>query len=222
MVIIPASAAVAKGLTFTVGQITWTTHDGGLTTTTLEETQIQSGAAEVMVPITPTTVATTPRARPLLPRYKGKRVVNSDLLQALDHADHKLLEASNLVYSISRKPDQASAPNFFDSHRPTRVTTHERLGTSLTITSTNAGRTVKLKTASPHQNFPHGLSNAADQFSWHTLSLFGKMGLSLSHNRRTTRHFINMVSIRTLPEDKSDSTNSSTGSVLTEVLHPRR
>jgi len=62
MVIIPASIAVAEGLTFTVGQITWTTHDGGLTTTILEETQIQCEAAEVMVPITPATVATTLRA----------------------------------------------------------------------------------------------------------------------------------------------------------------
>jgi len=128
---------------------------------------------------TPTTVATTPRARPLLHLYKGKRVDNSDLLQALDCADHKLLEASNLVDSTSRKPDQASASNFFDSHRPTRVTTHERLGTSLTITSTIVEQTVKFKTASPDQNFPHGLSNAADRFSRHTQSLFGKMGLSL-------------------------------------------
>jgi len=40
MVIIHVSAAVAEGLTFTVGQITWTTHAGGLTTMTLEENQI--------------------------------------------------------------------------------------------------------------------------------------------------------------------------------------
>jgi hypothetical protein len=40
MVIIPTSAAVAEGLTFTVGQITWTTHASGLTTMTLEENQI--------------------------------------------------------------------------------------------------------------------------------------------------------------------------------------
>jgi len=38
MVIVSASAAVAEGLTFTVGQITWTTHGGGLTTMTSEET----------------------------------------------------------------------------------------------------------------------------------------------------------------------------------------
>jgi len=36
MVIIPAYAAMAEGLTFTVGQITWTTHADGLTIMTLE------------------------------------------------------------------------------------------------------------------------------------------------------------------------------------------
>jgi len=38
MVIVPASVAVPEGLTFTIGQITWMTHGGGLTTTTSEET----------------------------------------------------------------------------------------------------------------------------------------------------------------------------------------
>ena len=215
MVIVPASVAVAEGLTFTIKQFTWTTRGDGLTTMTLEETQIQSGTAEASTPVTPTL-----RTRPLLPRYRAKRVDNSDLLQALDRADHKLLKASNLVDSISRKPDQAATSNFFDSRRPTRVATHERLETSLTITSTTAGRTVKIKTASSDLNFPHGLSNAADQFLRHTQSLFGNMGLSPSQNRRIARHFVNMVSIRTLPEDKTSSTNSSMGSVPTEVLHP--
>jgi len=79
MVIIPASAAVAGGFTFTVGQITWTTHAGGPMTTTLEENQIRSEAAKVVIPITSTTTTSapitpsgTPTARPPLPRYKGK------------------------------------------------------------------------------------------------------------------------------------------------------
>ena len=110
MVIIPASAAVAEGITFTVGQITWTTCDDGLTTMTLEGTQTQSGTAEASTPIT-----LTPRARPPLPRYMAKRVDNSNLLQDLDRADHKLLEASNLVDSILRKPEQAATSNFFNS-----------------------------------------------------------------------------------------------------------
>ena len=145
----------------------------------------------------------TPRAQPLLPRYNEKRVDNSDLLEAIDRVDHKLLEASNLVDSILGKPDQAPASNFLDSHRPTRVTTHERLGTSLTITSTTKGRTIKLKIDSPNENFPRGLSNAAVQFSRHTQSLFEKMGLSPRQTERTARHFVNMVSIRTLPDDKT-------------------
>jgi len=95
MVIVPASATVAEGLTFTIGKITWTTHIGGFATTTSEETQIQSGTAEASTPITP-----TPSTRPPLPRYRAMRVDNSDLLQALDRADLKLLEASNLVDSI--------------------------------------------------------------------------------------------------------------------------
>ena len=190
MVIVPASAVVAEGLTFTVGQITWTTRGGSLTTTTSGETQIQSGTAEASTSITP-----IPRTRPPLPCYRAKRVDNSDLLQALDRADLKLLEASNLVESISRKPDQAATSNFFDSRRPTRVSTHERLESSLTITSTTAGRTVKFKPAPPTQNFAHGLSNAADPFLRHTDSLFGKMGLSPGQTRQPARHFVNMVSI---------------------------
>ena len=54
MAIIPDFAAMAEGLTFTVGQITWTTHGGGLVTMTLEEIQIQSGTAVASTSITPT------------------------------------------------------------------------------------------------------------------------------------------------------------------------
>jgi hypothetical protein len=60
MVIISAFAAEAEGLTFTIGQITWMTHVGGLTTTTLEENQIRSETPEVVVPIMSTTTTTTP------------------------------------------------------------------------------------------------------------------------------------------------------------------
>ena len=141
----------------------------------------------------------TPRARPLLPRYKGKRVNNLDLLEAINRANHKLLEASNLVDLISCKPHQAPVSNFFDSHRPTRATTHER--TTGDILDDNID----------HQR----LSS-----SRHTQSLFRNMGLSPRQTRRTARHFVNMVSIRTLPEDKTNSTNSSIGSIPTEVLHP--
>ena len=94
MVIVPASAAVPEGLTLTVGQITWTTHGGGLATTVSEGTQIQSGMTAVSAP---TTRIRAPSTRPPLPRYKGRKIDGSDLLRALDRADSKLLEASQLV-----------------------------------------------------------------------------------------------------------------------------
>ena len=213
MVIVPASAAVPQGFTFTVGQITWTTRGGGLTTTTSEETQIRSGTAAASTPTTP-----TPSTRPSLPRYRGKKIDDSDLFQALDRADLRLLEASQLVDGISRQSDQAASIDSFDSCRPTRVVTHEQLGMSLTISSTPTGRSVKLKTA-PDQSPPYGINNSADHYSRHTQSLFNRAGWSPRQSSRAARHYVNMVSIQVLPNDKATSTNSSTGSVPTEVLN---
>ena len=178
MVIIPASAAKAEGLTFTVIQITWTTHVGGLTTTTSKENQIQSETMKVVFPITPTRTIMTLTNRPPLRLYRGKRVDNSDLLEAIDRANHRLLEVSGLVNSISDQTAQASAPNFLNSRRPTRATTHERLGTSLTIMATPEGRTVQFKATSANGSFPRGFSNAADQVLRPTQSLFREMDLS--------------------------------------------
>jgi len=195
MVIVPASAAVPEGLTFTVGQITWTTHGGGLTTTASEETLIRSGttAASSLITLTLST-------RPPLPRFEGKKVDDSDLFQALDRADLSLLEASRLVDGISRRSDQVAPTDSFDSCRPTRVVTHERLGTSLTITSTPTGRSVKLK-VDPDQSPPYGLNNSAVHYSQHIQSLFNRAGWSPRQSSRPARHYVNMVSIHVLPND---------------------
>ena len=213
MVIVPVSVAVPEGLTFTVGQITWTTHGGGLTTTASEETQIRSGTTAALIPITP-----TPSTRPPLPRYRGKKVDDSDLFRALDHADLRLLEASRLVDGFSRRSDQVAPTDSFDSCRPTRVITHEQLGTSLTITSTPTGRSVELK-ADPDQISPYGLNNSADHYSRHIQSLFNRAGWSPRQSSRAARHYVNMVSIQVLPNDQASSTNSSTGSIPTEVIN---
>ena len=145
MVIIPASATVAEGLTFTVGQITRTTRTGGLTSMTLEENQVRSEAAEV-TPFTRTTTTSAPTmlsatltTRPPLPHYKGKQINNSGLLKAIDRVHHRLSSVSNLVNSISDQTSQVMALGFFDSPRPTRATTHEWLGTSLAIRATPEG-----------------------------------------------------------------------------------
>jgi len=215
MVIVPASAAVPKGLTFTVSQITWTTRGGGLMTTISEETQIQSG---MTIASAPTTRTLAPSTRPQLPHYKGKKIDGSDLLRALDRADLKLLEASRLVDGISRQPDQAAPTDFFNSYRPTRVITHERLGTSLTITSSPSGRSVKLE-ANPEQDYPYGLNNSAVLYSRHIQSLFDEAGWLPKWSGRPARHYVNMVTIRELRDGQASSTNSSTGSVPTEVIN---
>ena len=155
-----------------------------------------------------------PSARPPFPLYKGKKIDCSDLLQALDRADSKLFEASQLVDGILSQADQAASTDFFKSRRPTRVVTHERLGTSLTITSTPSGRTVKLK----EEDYPCGLNNSASLYSQHIQSVFSKADWPPKRNDRPARHYVNMVTIRELRDGQASSTNSSTGSVPTEVI----
>ena len=126
----------------------------------------------------PTMLSATPTTRPLLPRYKGKRVDNSDLLEAIDHANHKLFEASDLVNSISSPITSSALPNRRESTRPTHVTTHERPGTSLAIMASPEGRIIRFKATPPNGGFPHGLSNTANQVAHYTQQMFGAMDLS--------------------------------------------
>jgi hypothetical protein len=110
MVIIPDFVAMADGLTFTIGQITWTTGVGGFTVTTTEEAQIQSVSTTSSPAMAPTTLATAPTTpatspttlatRRLLPRYKGRQIDNTDLLEAIDRVDSELSESLALVNSI--------------------------------------------------------------------------------------------------------------------------
>ena len=73
----------------------------------LEENQIQSVVVEAVTPITLTTVTsasttslTTPTTHPLFHCYNGKRIDNSDLLEAIDRTDHELSETFDLVNSV--------------------------------------------------------------------------------------------------------------------------
>ena len=135
---------------------------------------------------TPTTLSVTPTTRPSPPRYKGKWVDNSDLLEAIDRANHKLSEASDLVDTISSQITWMAPPNRCESPRPTRVTTHEWLGTSLAITTTPEGQSVRFKVTPPNRGFPHGLSNTTDQITCFTQQLFGAMDLSPRQPARLT------------------------------------
>ena len=109
MVIIPGSMAMPNGLTFTVGQITWTTGFDDFIAMTTEEAWIQSAlttaspasatapttvdtapttdTAPTMMDLAPTTPASssaTPTTRRSLPRYKGRQIDNIDLLNSID------------------------------------------------------------------------------------------------------------------------------------------
>jgi hypothetical protein len=90
-------------------------------------------------------------------------------------------------------------PDCHKSSWPTHVTMHERLGTSLVITATPEGWTIQFKATPPNGSFSHGLSNAADQVSRYTQQLLKAIDLSPRQPVRLARHFVNMVSVHTLP-----------------------
>jgi len=67
--------------------------------------------------------------------------------------------------------------------------------------------------------FPHGLCNSANLVSHHTRWLFANsepVDSTLSQCVQPAYHFVNMVSLLTLPENNTVSMHSSTGSVPTE------
>jgi hypothetical protein len=113
MVIIADSTAMADGLSFTVGQITWTTGVNSFTATTTEEAQIRSASttsssatALTTLPTAPTTLAmapTTPTTRRPLPCYKGRVINNTDLIEAINQVGHKLSQTLTLVDLIQNQ-----------------------------------------------------------------------------------------------------------------------
>ena len=125
--------------------------------------------------------------------------------------------------SISGQINGTTPLDCHRSTRPTRVTTHEQLGTSLAIMAIPKGWIIEIKATPPSKRFltfPHSMRNATDQVSCYTRWLLKMADLSQRQPVRPACHFINMVSVHTLPEDNTASTNSSTGSVPTEVLCP--
>jgi hypothetical protein len=154
MVITPDFVTVADGLTFIVGQITWTTGAVGFTVTATEEVQIQSTSITsspamapttlVTAPTTPATSPTTPATRHLLPRYKGRQIDNTDLLEAIDQVDLKLSESLALVNSIRDQSTEQVATRHNRSTRPDRARRPAWFDTDLVFTATPEGRTVRL------------------------------------------------------------------------------
>jgi hypothetical protein len=156
MAIIPDSVAVAYGISFTIGQITWTTSVNNFTTDATEEEQIRSASttsASATVPTTLATALTTPATAPAkpitrrpLPCYKGRTIDNTDLIEAIDQVGLKLSETLTLVDSIQNQSTEQVQLHHNRSTRPVR--THRRptrFDTDLVVTATPQGRTVRLR-----------------------------------------------------------------------------
>ena len=111
MVIIPGSMAMPNGLTFTIGQITWTTGFDDFIAMTPEEVRVQSAPttaspASAMAPTTPASSSAMPTTRCPLPRYKRRQIDNTDLLDSIYRVGTKLTETLALVSSIQSQPNE--------------------------------------------------------------------------------------------------------------------
>ena len=160
MVIIPGSMATPNGLTFTIGQITWTTDFDDFIAMTPEEAQVQSASTTAspasatapttvdLASTTPASSSATPTTRRPLPRYKGRQIDNTDLLDSIDRVGTKLAETLALVSSIQGQPNEQVTTTHNRSTRPARASHPARLGTDLVVTSTPEGRSAHCRPAS--------------------------------------------------------------------------
>lgn len=129
-------------------------------------------------------------------------------------------------------PNKSTGQASVDRHRSIRLTEViqlEWLNTDPMITTAPRGRIVRIKavlTTDHPSMFPYGLQSLASTCTRYTQQLFvGSASTDQASDLCTlevlqARHFVNMVSIHTLPEDDASSTWSSTRSVPTKVLHP--
>ena len=74
-----------------------------------------------LAPATPASSSATPTTRRLLPRYKGKQIDNTDLLDSIDRVGTKLAETLALVSSIQSQPNEQVTATHNRSTRPARA-----------------------------------------------------------------------------------------------------
>jgi hypothetical protein len=196
MVIIPDSAVVADGLSFTVEQVTWTTGINSFTTTATEEAQIRFASTTsssatapttlAMASTTPATAPATPTTRGLLPHYKERMIDNTDLIEAIDQVSHKLSQTQTLVDSIQNQSTEQVLLHHNRSTQPVWARRPTWLDTDLVDTTTPKGRTVRLRPVPTPglrlseyqvptedcQALPYGLKNIASEYAYRTPHLF--------------------------------------------------
>jgi hypothetical protein len=154
MVIFPDSMATAAGLTFTIDQITWTTGSSDFIVTTMEEVQIRSASttsptlASIMttLALAPPALApspTTPATHRLLPRYQGRKLNNTNLIDSIDRLSSKLSFTLALADSLQEQFTEQNSNDYNRYTRPARATRLQRLGIDLVVTSTPKGRSAR-------------------------------------------------------------------------------
>ena len=95
----------------------------------------------------PASSSATPTTRRSLPRYKGRQIDNTDLLDSIDRVGTKLAETLALVDSIQNQPTEQVTTTHNRSTRPARASRPARLSTDLVVTSTPEGRSVRRRSA---------------------------------------------------------------------------
>ena len=84
-----------------------TTTDTAPTTTATAPTTMDLAPTTVhLAPTTPTSPSATPTTHHPLPRYKGKQIDDTDLLDSIDRVDTKLVETLALVSTIQSQPNE--------------------------------------------------------------------------------------------------------------------
>ena len=96
-----------------------------------------------LAPTTSASPSATPTTRHPLPRYKGKQINNTDLLDSIDRVSTKLAETLALVSSIQSQPNEQVTTTNNRSTRPAQASRPARLGMDLVVTSTPEGRSAR-------------------------------------------------------------------------------
>jgi hypothetical protein len=181
----PASMVLLAGLTFTIGMFTWTTGADG-PAEVMETVQAPpaptESASTTADPISgPVSGSPPPTTRRPLPRYQGRRLDNTDLVESIDRVTMNLAETLTLVDSIRDRSSE-------DRHsRPARAGRQRRLDPNLVITATPEWRTVRYRpvpvtglrsrdykalTEHSPNTYPYGLVNTTSEYAARIPHLF--------------------------------------------------
>ena len=179
---------------------------------TTEEAQIQSASTTAspasatapttldLAPTTPASSSATPTTCRSLPRYKGRQIDNTDLLDSIDQVGTKLAETLALVDLIQNQPTEQVTTTHNRSTRPARASRPARPGTDLMVTSTPEGCSIR-RWPAPVTGLwlsEYGLQNTTSNYAHNIQRCFDLC--SIHRPRPKPRNFVNMVRIEEYQE----------------------